>query len=259
MQLNLSIMQNNIHLPCVSSTLTYLKEKVEEQLQVGQFLPAYFTITADKQEQGRGRKGKIWESESGENVLLSVLLYPNVTPSQQFNVCRMVSLSLIRLLEQTFGLNNVSIKWPNDIYIRDKKIVGILIEHSIQGEQIKYTIAGIGLNVNQAKFPSTLPNPTSIFLETGEKSGVFSCAEGIIDKLKQMESVSVMDLEKQYNDCLYLRDTYAEFILPKISDKPMLLKIMEVNRIGLLQLSDKENRLFSCAFDEIIYLHTRRI
>ena len=246
-------MRNHLHIPCLSSTNIYLKDMVEESLQQQKILPAYFSVTADKQEQGRGRQGKIWESEVGKNLLFSVLLYPKVRPCQQFDICRMVSLSLVHFLEDNFNLNNVYIKWPNDIYIGNKKIVGILIEHFLQGEQIKYTIVGMGLNINQVKFSSALPNATSIYLETGKRTDVLSSAEGIIEKMKQTEQLSTSALIEQYNSYLYKRNEFADFILKKVSDNPLSLMIREVDKIGLLHLSDKDEQQYCCAFDEVIY------
>ena len=246
-------MQNHLHIPCLSSTNIYLKDMVENHLQKQNTLPAYFAITADMQEQGRGRQGKNWESEAGKNLLLSVLLYPNIHPSQQFDICRRVSLSLVHFLEETFKIENVYIKWPNDIYVNNKKITGILIEHFLQGEQIKYTIVGIGLNINQAEFSSVLPNVTSVYLETRKQEDVLSSAGGIIERMKQAEHVPTSVLMEQYNNYLYKRNEFADFILKKISDKPLSLMITEVDKIGLLHLVDKEEKLYCCAFDEVVY------
>jgi len=246
-------MQNHLHIHCLSSTNIYLKDMVEEYLQKQKTLPAYFAITADRQEQGRGRQGKIWESESGKNLLLSVLLYPNIRPSQQFDICRRVSLSLVHFLEDVFKIKNVYIKWPNDIYIENKKITGILIEHFLQGEQIKYTIVGIGLNVNQDTFSSDLQNVTSVYLKTGKQEDVSLVAEGIVERMKQTEHLPTSALIEQYNNYLYKRNEFADYILPKISDTPLSLMITEVDKTGLLHLMDKDGKLYRCAFDEVIY------
>ena len=246
-------MQNHLHIPCLSSTNIYLKEMAEESLQKQKALSPYFALTADRQEQGRGRQGKVWESEAGKNLLLSVLLYPNIHPSQQFDICRRVSLSIVYFLEETFKLRNIYIKWPNDIYIGDKKITGILIEHFLQGEQFKYTIAGIGLNINQDKFSSALPNATSVYLETGKQENVLSAAEGIIEKMRQTECLSSSDLIERYNNYLYKRNEFSDFIIPKISENPLSLMITETDQTGLLHLVDKDGQLYCCAFNELVY------
>jgi BirA family biotin operon repressor/biotin-[acetyl-CoA-carboxylase] ligase len=125
-------------------------------------------ITAAFQEGGRGQKGNSWESEPDKNLLMSVILYPfMIRPEEQFVISQMVSLAVYDLVRAETP--HVKIKWPNDIYVRDDKIAGILIEHSIMGKVISNTVAGIGLNVNQTEFGSTLPNPVSLAQVTGRE------------------------------------------------------------------------------------------
>ena len=249
-------MKNHIHIHCVSSTNIYLNELVENcpLEQRRELFPPYFALTVNSQQQGRGRQGKSWESETGKNLLLSVLLYPQVHPSLQFYVCRQVSIAVAEFVKETFSIENVYIKWPNDIYIKNKKLVGILIEHFLREDCINYSIAGIGININQTSFSDALPNPTSICLETGKICCVEDCCEKIIEKMKQIEMRPAEILEEQYIDYLYRYNVFYDYILPKISDKPLLLKIIGVDKMGLLQLKDKNNRLYPCAFNEVIYV-----
>ncbi len=254
-------MKNHIHLDCVSSTSTYLKEIVAkcpiEQRQ--ELFPPYFVVSASRQEQGRGRQQKTWESEPDKNLLFSVLLYPQIQPSRQFHVCRQVSVAVAEFVKETFSIKNVYIKWPNDIYINDKKLVGILIEHFLNQEIINYSIVGIGININQTSFSAILPNPTSICLETGKTYSVEFCLEKVMDKIKQMIECPVGLLEKQYINYLYKYDVFSNYIIPKTSQEPLLLKITGVDEMGLLQLEDKDNRLYSCAFNEVVYCHEKTI
>lgn len=252
-------MENHIHVDKVSSTNIYLKDMVEKcpfEQRKEMFSP-YFTVSAGSQPQGRGRQGKSWESEPDKNLLFSVLLYPQIHPSMQFDVCRSVSVAVAEFIKETFSIENVYIKWPNDIYINDKKLVGILIEHFLSQDIINYSVAGIGININQKEFSSALPNPTSIYLETGEVHSLEFCLEKVMDKIKQVFMRHADILEKQYMDYLYKQNVFSQYILPKISDEPLLLKITGVNKMGLLQLEDKENRLYSCAFNEVIYCHDK--
>lgn len=248
-------MENHIHLDCVSSTNTYLKEMMEkcppEQRQ--ELFPPYFVVTASRQEQGRGRQQKTWESEPDKNLLFSVLLYPQIHPSDQFHVCRHISVAVAEFVRETFSIENVYIKWPNDIYIHDKKLAGILIEHFLSQNIINYSVIGIGININQREFSSDLPNPTSIFLETGKIHSLEFCLEKAMDKIKQVSTRQANMLEKQYMDYLYKHHVFSKYILPKISQEPLLLKITGVDKMGLLQLEDENNRLYNCAFNEVIY------
>lgn len=252
-------MENHIHLDCVSSTNTYLKEIVEKCLpeKRQELFPSCFVVTASRQEQGKGRQQKTWESEPDKNLLFSVLLYPRMHPSQQFQICRQVSVAVAEFVKETFSIENVYIKWPNDIYINDKKLAGTLIEHFIGGDTINYSIAGIGININQMSFPASLPNPTSIYLETKKNHSLEDSLEKVMDKIKQVIERPVELLEKQYIDYLYKYNVFSNYILPKISQKPLLLKITGIDEMGLLQLEDVTNQLFCCAFNEVIYCHEK--
>jgi BirA family biotin operon repressor/biotin-[acetyl-CoA-carboxylase] ligase len=221
--------------------------------QIRELFPPFFAITANEQENGHGRQGKKWESETGKNLLLSLLLYPNIHPSKQFNICQYVSLAAADVIRDTFSVPDVYIKWPNDIYIRDKKIAGVLIEHFIQGESINYSIVGIGININQRNFPAPLSHTTSLCIETGKEHDIKTCMENLIEKMKQTEKLSDTVLKMHYEHCLYKKGKFANFILPAISTTPMLLKITGVDEIGRLQLVDKNNIPYSCAFNDIVY------
>ena len=249
-------MNLHLHFERLSSTSNYLKELVKkypmEKLQ--DFFPPYFAITADIQEEGRGQQNKKWESEAGENLLVSFLLYPKIKPAKQFTVCQYVSVGISEFIRELFNIPNVSIKWPNDIYIGDKKVAGILIEHFICGDSINYTIVGIGMNINQIDFSKSLPNPTSIYLETEKKYDPIFCMKSLIKKMKQTEKLPLTNLKTLYANYLYKRNIYSDFILPKTSNTPISLKIKGVGEFGLLELQDKNNTLHCYAFNEIIYL-----
>lgn len=118
-------------------------------------------VYACKQTAGRGQRGNSWESESGKNITMSILLKnPDILPSHQFEISEACALAVMTALNKyTRGF---SIKWPNDIYYNDNKICGILIEHSLCAGKIGHTIAGIGLNINQRHFYSDAPNPISL-------------------------------------------------------------------------------------------------
>ena len=128
--------------------------------------PAEGTIVlAYDQYAGRGQVNKHWESEPGKNLTCSISLYPNFLPArQQFVLSQVVALSIADTI-RFFIPNGVTIKWPNDLYVYDKKITGILIQNALQGSKIKSSVIGIGLNVNQTIFKSDAPNPTSVALE----------------------------------------------------------------------------------------------
>jgi len=130
---------------------------------------------------GRGQVNKHWESEPGKNLTFSLLLYPIFLPArQQFLLSQAISLGIAETL-QAFIPKKISIKWPNDLYVEERKITGILIQNSLKGSSLQSAVVGIGLNVNQAIFKSDAPNPTSIFLETNQLLSL----DFVLDKLCQ--------------------------------------------------------------------------
>lgn len=134
-------------------------------------------IVAKDQTSGRGQRGNIWLTEPGKNLTFSIVLkYEQMClrmkALDQFAISEMTALSVIDLLAR-YGID-ARIKLPNDIYVGDKKICGILIEHSLQGEHLSHSIVGIGLNVNQIVFDPSLPDPTSMLLCRPDCCGQFS-------------------------------------------------------------------------------------
>jgi len=130
-------------------------------------------IQAEHQLKGRGRKNNVWESNPKENLLFSIIITPqSIHPSRQFLINELVSVTLRDFLQTHIPDAPVKIKWPNDVYVGNKKIAGILIEHSITGASITHSIIGIGVNVNQTDFNPLLPCPTSLKIETGRHHDV---------------------------------------------------------------------------------------
>lgn len=145
-----------IRLEETESTNSYLRDLLKSQhLEEGS------VVVADFQTAGRGQVGNNWYSDKGDNLLFSLLIYPTGIPAnEQFIISRMVSLAIKNTLDQF--ADDIRIKWPNDIYWKERKIAGILIENSLQGKIIENSIIGIGLNLNQQIFPVELPNPVSL-------------------------------------------------------------------------------------------------
>ena len=162
-----------IHIDETDSTNHWLKS---HQLIANS--PEPTAIWADYQTAGRGCGTNTWESERGKNLLFSMLIHPeNLPANKQFQISMAISLAIVDALGQLVG--DLSIKWPNDIYWRNGKIGGILIENTLKGNLIKESIIGVGLNVNQREFHSDAPNPVSLWQITkgfhpyADKNGVF--------------------------------------------------------------------------------------
>ena len=150
--------QNLITIQHVDSTNNYLKELTSNSKPV----PEGTVIMADSQFAGRGQQQNRWHSEPGKNLTFSLLLRPSfLSIAQQFDLTRAISLGIINALEPFLG-DKLKIKWPNDIYYEDKKLGGILIENILQGNQIKNSVVGIGLNINQEIFPLDVAKAVSL-------------------------------------------------------------------------------------------------
>ena len=123
-----------------------------------------FYIATDYQTQGRGQFGNSWESERGQNLLVSFLLHPHLPMRNQFRLAMITGLAVVETLNERCTMHDAqcTIKWPNDIYYKDKKLGGILIENQLEQGQVKDCIIGLGLNINQQTFVSDAPNPVSL-------------------------------------------------------------------------------------------------
>ncbi|MGB0934040.1 MAG: biotin--[acetyl-CoA-carboxylase] ligase [Lishizhenia sp.] len=197
-----------IHLERVDSTNNYVANLVKEKnLEHGT------VILADMQTNGRGQRGNTWQSDPFANLTMSVYVTPkHLNQANHLVLNHCVSLALKSWLEEK--LKHVNIKWPNDILIGKKKIAGVLIENNWQGNQLKHSILGIGINVNQDQF--THEKSTSIFLESGLRTtprllALEFCAV-LEDYFKQLNTNTIPFLKKQYDEQLWLKNVKTEFI-----------------------------------------------
>jgi BirA family biotin operon repressor/biotin-[acetyl-CoA-carboxylase] ligase len=150
--------QNLLTLKEVDSTNNFLKNLLSNSKP----LPEGTVIMAESQFAGRGQQNNQWHSEPGKNLTFSLLLKPTfLAIADQFDLTRAISLAVYDTLCPILG-SDLKIKWPNDIYYGDKKLGGMLIENLLQGSQIKNSVIGIGLNINQEQFPDGASNATSV-------------------------------------------------------------------------------------------------
>lgn len=159
----LFIGQNIIHLKSVDSTNSYASELLRQNS-----IPEGSLIYTFEQTNGRGQRGNVWESEPNKNISLSLVLYPTfLNADKQYLITKITALAvadlMAEILEPEEKKGRIKIKWPNDIYINDKKIGGILIENTLRDNTIQSTILGIGININQTIFKTT-KNSTSAAL-----------------------------------------------------------------------------------------------
>jgi BirA family biotin operon repressor/biotin-[acetyl-CoA-carboxylase] ligase len=211
-------------------------------------------VYAGEQDKGRGQRGNTWLSEPGKNLTMSIILKPHFLPAdKQFYISRIISLAIIDLLSEL--VRNISIKWPNDIYVGSDKIAGILIEHSITGDKLTSSIAGIGLNLNQVKFPDTLPNPVSLGLITGEYHDVNKVLGDLCSlisrRYEQIAKGELKVIDKDYHSHLYLRNRPSEFMTAKGVIRGSIRK---VNKYGQLVVDTELSGPETFSFKEIEFI-----
>ena len=227
-----------MHIDETDSTNRWLREQGGEENMV---------VWADYQTAGRGCGTNHWESERGKNLTFSMLLHPNDVPAQkQFRISRAISLAICKALGQHIG--DLSIKWPNDIYWRDGKIGGILIEVTLQGNKVKDCIIGIGLNINQRVFRSDAPNPVSMWQICEQETDCEQLLQEILQAFQEYMGKSNKD---EYQSMLYRRKGFHPYA---DKDGAFMAEIIDVEDDGHLLLRDDNGQLRRYAFKEVTFV-----
>lgn len=208
------------------------------------------------QTNGKGQKGNTWDTEEGKNLTFTIILYPNmIEPSQQFLLNKAISLGIIDFLKSHLDEELLHIKWPNDIYAGKSKIAGILIENQILGNSIQSSIIGIGLNINQLKFSSNIPNPISIKLVTGIDLNIeialYQLLHEIEKRITNLYNSDIESLNNDYLNSLLNYQKYKKYFWNNIEIEAMIIAISE---FGQLILKTKEDKIIKCNFKEIVFL-----
>jgi BirA family biotin operon repressor/biotin-[acetyl-CoA-carboxylase] ligase len=180
-----------------------------------------FTIRTDYQTAGRGQAGNSWESEAGKNLLFSALLrYEGIHAASQWRLSMLVAVALWDTLAKYLPDEQLTIKWPNDIYFGDKKLVGILIENSLSGQYIGHSIVGIGVNVNQTNWLSNAPNPISMKEITGEEYDAEVLMNEWIISMESWELRTTEEIKNAYLQHLYGRNGWHLYVEREVSVAP---------------------------------------
>lgn len=213
-------------------------------------------FVANSQVDGRGQSANKWESEPDKNLTFSIVLYPHFLEiAQQFEISKAVSLGITDFLIKKVG--QVSIKWPNDIYVGKGKIGGILIENSIRINQISTCIVGIGLNINQKKFITDAPNPVSLHQITGFDYDLESQLNELCHKIdtryQQLISRTFKPIDDDYVAMLYQSDQWATY---KDSGGTFSGRIVGVDRYGRLRIETGEGTIRKYQFKEVEFIRT---
>lgn len=219
-----------------NSTNTLLKELIAKGQE-----PDF--IYAGYQTAGRGQTGNSWESEKGKNLICSILLPPN---KNLYFLNIAVSVAILRLFDEP-----LTIKWPNDIYWEDKKLAGILLENAIIGNEVKYTIAGIGLNVNQTEFVSDAPNPVSLKQISGKEYAIDPLMQDLLEAVHTVLNEPEEAVWSEYKAHLYRREGYWPFA---DQNGTFEAQIEDVLPSGEIVLRDKNGQLHTYGFKQIKYI-----
>ena len=215
----------------------------------------FTVIVARSQTAGIGQRGNHWEAEPGKNLTFSLILKPSFLPvADQYQLTKAISLGVTDWLMPLVpeGNSHVKIKWPNDIYVDDKKICGMLITNRVTGDRLSASIVGIGMNVNQRAFPDWVPNPTSLALMTGQEwplaKLLTSLLSAIQERYKELRRESLGTLDSPYLARLLKRGEKAVYAL---HGEKIEATITGVNRFGHLQLVTPTGGHLSCQMKEI--------
>jgi BirA family transcriptional regulator, biotin operon repressor / biotin---[acetyl-CoA-carboxylase] ligase len=240
-----------VRLEVTDSTNNYANRQIREN-----GLSEGTVFLAHEQTAGRGQQKNVWESETGENLLFSIVLYPDFLEiRRQFMLSKVVTLGIYKALNKY--VDSLKIKWPNDIYAGDQKLGGILIENSIMSGLLKNAVVGIGLNVNQTVFYSDAPNPVSLQLLTNQHYDCEVILSEILSGINWYYSV-LRDGQEDVIDQEFISVLYRlnEKHFYKADDEVFEGEIIGVNEIGQLQIRKQDGKVMEFHFKEVEFLRS---
>ncbi len=238
-----------IKLEETASTNRYLNELAQQAtVQEGT------VVIARYQSKGQGLGGTTWFSEPGSNLLMSVLFRPEFLPVNKiYLISKAIALAIKDFLSEQ-GLD-AKIKWPNDIYVDNSKICGVLIENSMRGSQVLQSLCGIGLNINQQIFPPEIHNPVSMKMITGKTYSVDDC---IVKLCQQMEKrylqIRTQNFNRINNDFLKSLFRFYEMKSFETATEKFNAQIIDVEDDGRLVLKKENGTIHRFIFKEIRFL-----
>ena len=238
-----------VHLEQIDSTNAYLQRQ-QSEADIRNWV-----VSADEQTAGKGMGSNGWESEVGKNLTFSLALDMSFLPAErQFLLSEAVALGLIHALDDLLPDEKLHIKWPNDIYYENRKLVGILINSTIKANIMDISIIGIGLNVNQMQFQDWPTHPISLKQITGKDYDLQplleQVAEHILIKVGQLQS-DPTTIEQDYLIKMYRYRSWADY---EVNGKTLRLFMTGIDPFGRLQLIDETNKTYCFDIKEIRFL-----
>ena len=249
---------SRINLPTVDSTNSFVRAMLQEEstghVMSANSLPGFTLVVADDQTRGRGQQGNSWETEKGKNLTFSLLCHPDfILASRQWLLSQCMAVAIQQTLSQY--VEGVEVKWPNDIYVGDKKISGTLIECDLQGKHISNCIIGVGININQTVFRSDAPNPTSLQLLTGREHD----REEVLSSLLQHFQHHYVLLQEGQEDTicqLYMQHLYRREGFHRYRDVrgEFMAEIADVEPTGHLRLRFEDGSVVRYELKEVQFI-----
>lgn len=235
-----------INLTTVDSTNNYAAKSLESDE-----MPDGTVIIADEQTQGKGQRGNNWQSEKGQNLTCSFFYRCTFLPAKRHFYLNIAACLAIRDFLGTYGLQGV-VKWPNDVLVGGKKIAGILVETSLRGDVINHGVIGIGMNINQLKFPEEI-KATSLFAQTGQKHDVRACLATLCECLEKrflmLRAWHFDAVKEEFESNMLGKGQALEF---QVNGDKLLGEVMGIDEAGRLVVK-AEDTLQSFGLKEISF------
>ena len=211
----------------IDSTNNYLKNSYK-------LLNNFSFVVTDYQTNGKGRNDRVWSSEEGQNLMFSFLI-KDQDLLKKFSALSIISAVEVAKLLEDYQIKDVSIKWPNDVLIGDKKVCGILLE----GQILEYLVVGIGLNVNQKVFPDGLRRPaTSLSLEANKDFNIDELEQklfsNIVKDLSNLDEEAILNYFRSHN---YLLNKRVKVL---VNDQPFIGEVIGIDANYFLQIKTSD-------------------
>lgn len=238
-----------IHISETSSTNTYMHELLEREK-----VPEGSCVWADFQTAGRGQIGNVWESEAGKNLTFSIVIYPNFLPAnRQFLISELSAYSVKELLDKY--ISDITVKWPNDVYWKDRKICGMLIENDLSGQNLYASVSGIGINLNQKEFYGGAPNPVSLWQILEHEVDRETCMQEFLDIFYANYVLILEGRENELHD-KYMQSLYRKegFYWYEDANGRFEATLQGIEPTGHLLLALKDGTVRRYEFKEVKYI-----
>ena len=244
---------NIIRIESIDSTNAYLKELAHKQT-----LEEGTVIVTHNQTAGRGQRTNPWDSEAGKNITCSILLYPTFLPVQKhFLLSKAISVGVKDTLDAYTG--EITIKWPNDIYWKENKIAGILIENELTGNELTLSIVGIGININQERFSAYPRNPVSLKQITGKEQDLEillkELIKNVLHRYEQLKNGDTETISGIYNESLFRKTGFHHY---EDSLGIFNARIDYVSDDGLLHLISDLDEEFEFSFQSVRFVTDKK-